>query len=87
MVQCLEEWAVMCTEQRAVVTTFDWGYYEMQPWRESRHQAFPAHIRSQTVAVVMAIRDLLPEAPSRVASLLTRALDAKKRARQFKLDT
>ena len=83
--QCLERWAAMPDEQRAVVIQFGWQYYDMDAWHQRQHGHFPAHLREQAVAVVLAIDGVVPRERGRVASMLTGAIDTRKREREFVL--
>jgi len=80
---CLKNWEGMSPQERTVVTTFDWEYFEQPPWHLSRHSEYPMHLRCATVAVVMAINQMLPSETSQIVALFIGAMDAHIRHRHF----
>lgn len=75
---CLQSWNNMRDDQRNVIRTFGWDYFNMPTWSLHVHSEFPLQLRAQVFAVAVSVGDLAP-----VLDLVAKGLDALKRRRKL----
>ena len=75
----------MTAAQRGVVVEHGWEYFRMPAWQQAHHHEYPEHLRSQVTATAVSVQQHLPEGSGMVMSLISKALDARKRSMVFEL--
>ena len=79
---CLQGWLKMSQEQRSVIITYGWDYFELPTWQLRIHSRFPAQLRAQVYAVAVSCSGLGP-----VFHLIVKGIDARNRKRTLEIHT